>query len=107
MIDFSGPTDAMYDVFGQAATYYASPSDSGTSCTVCFSRKGEERADRGVVETAVIQVRKSEVPAPQRGDRFELGGRTWRVEFLLGSDEGTNEEETALSCTSTTHLGMS
>ena len=107
MIDFSGPTDAMYDLYGQAATHYSGSADSGIGCTVCYERKGEEMSDHGVVETAVIRVRKSEISAPRRGDRFVINGRTWRVEYLLGADEGTNELETALSCTSTTHLGVS
>jgi hypothetical protein len=104
-IDFSGVTDTFYDVFGVSATHTSD--GSSTDCTVLYERKGEEMADRGVVETAVIRVRTSEVATPRRGDTITVNGRTWRVEFLLGADEGTNEDETALSCTATTHMGVS
>ena len=107
MIDLTEPTNETYDIFGQPATHYAGSTDSGTECTVLFTRKGQEQTDYGVSEAASIRVRRSEITDPRRGHRFDVDGRSWRVEFILGADEGTNELETALACIDTTHLGMS
>jgi hypothetical protein len=106
MIDFSAPTDTFYTLFGQAATHYAGPADAGTECTVLFDRQGQESTDYGIAETARIRVRASEVADPGRGQQLEIAGRTWRVEYILGADEGTNELETALACIDATHLGL-
>lgn len=106
MTDFAEATDRIYAVFGVPATHYASATDGGTPCTVLYSRQGQEQTDYGVVETASIQVRRSEIADPGRGHRFELDGRVWRAEYIMGSGDGTNKEETALACIDTTHMGM-
>ena len=105
-IDWSGPTDRIYSLFGQAATHYANPSDSDTNCTVLFARQGQEETDYGVQETARITVRASEVSDPKRGQKLEVGGRTWQVNYILPANEGTNELETALACIDMTHMGV-
>lgn len=80
----------VYDSAGVAATY-TDRNGAQSPCTVLVARNLEEygqTAQVGVM-TAVLSVRRSEVPdAPRKGERFtEQGGTVWTVASLQSSDE--------------------
>ena len=106
MIDFSQPTDRMYEVFGVAATYAADESDAGTEITVLFDHQGTDDMGYGRTEAARIVARREDVPGLETGyASFVINGTTWTTREILSATDGTNELELALYCTAGARFG--
>lgn len=107
MIDFSAPTDQIYEVFGVTATYYADADAEGAEVTVLFELFGTDGTGYGQSQIAKICVRRSEVSSPEEGyAHFEIDGTTWKYSELMGADEGTNELELAMYCVANSRFGV-
>ena len=72
----------LFDVFGITASYVPPGGGSSTICTVILDSKDRElEFGRGgpVMQGRVLQVRRSELPAPAKGGMFAIGSATLTV----------------------------
>jgi hypothetical protein len=72
----------LFEVFGVAAAYTSPGGGSPVPCTVILdSRDRELEFGRGapVIQGQVLQVRRSELPAPAKGGTFAVGSATLTV----------------------------
>jgi hypothetical protein len=72
----------LFEIFGVAATYTASGGGAQVACAVILDTRDRElEFGRGpaVMQGQILQVRRSELPAPAKGGTFAVGSATLTV----------------------------
>ena len=82
MIPFSAAIDAVFARFGVDAVY--TPDGGGAVCVRVITRRPDEIVGFGdtriLTETALFEVRASEVATPQSGDRLTVDGTDYVIQ---------------------------
>lgn len=84
---FAKAVDRMYSTMGQPCTHTALDG-AQTAVTAIIAHDLQRFGNMDLASAAgAVSVRLSELPMPQRGDRYEIEGKTYVVSSVLVADE--------------------